>query len=95
MLHIRLLNAQQRQQAAELLHQELGDGVHLEADSAALSVQIQNPAQATAALAKLPLAGIELSSYSLGQPSLDEVFLALTGHDTQSQDPAEQQANQL
>jgi ABC-2 type transport system ATP-binding protein len=40
------------------------------------------------ALAELPRVGIAVTDFSLGQPSLDEVFLALTGH------PAEQQTNQ-
>ena len=31
------------------------------------------------ALSKLEEAGISLSDFSLGQPSLDEVFLTLTG----------------
>jgi ABC-2 type transport system ATP-binding protein len=29
---------------------------------------------------ELPRAGIAMTNFSLGQPSLDEVFLALTGH---------------
>ncbi len=37
------------------------------------------------ALAGLGRAGVSLADFSLGQPSLDEVFLALTGHAT---DPA-------
>jgi ABC-2 type transport system ATP-binding protein len=37
-----------------------------------------------AALTELSRAGIAVAEMSLGQPSLDEVFLALTGH------PAEQ-----
>ncbi|CAM5337339.1 ATP-binding cassette domain-containing protein OS=Streptomyces tendae OX=1932 GN=GUR47_20760 PE=4 SV=1 [Streptomyces tendae] len=38
--------------------------------------------QAAKALGELAGAGITVDSFSLGQPSLDEVFLALTGHDT-------------
>ncbi len=38
--------------------------------------------QAAKALGELARAGITVDSFSLGQPSLDEVFLALTGHDT-------------
>ena len=34
----------------------------------------------TSAIAELSAAGIALADFSLGQPSLDEVFLALTGH---------------
>ena len=36
-------------------------------------------ARATRALAELTAAGIAVDQFALGQPSLDEVFLALTG----------------
>jgi ABC-2 type transport system ATP-binding protein len=36
--------------------------------------------RATAALARLTGSGVRVADFSLGQPSLDEVFLALTGH---------------
>ena len=32
------------------------------------------------ALARLTGSGVRVADFSLGQPSLDEVFLALTGH---------------
>ena len=44
-------------------------------------------ARGTGALAELETAGIATSQFALGQPSLDEAFLALTGH------PAEGQGN--
>ena len=37
-------------------------------------------ARAAAALGALSAAGVRVASFSLGQPSLDEVFFALTGH---------------
>jgi ABC-2 type transport system ATP-binding protein len=43
-------------------------------------------AQAFAALSR---AGIAVTEFALGQPTLDEVFLALTGHPTADQ-PAEE-----
>jgi ABC-2 type transport system ATP-binding protein len=36
--------------------------------------------QASRALADLAAAGITVDNFSLGQPTLDEVFLALTDH---------------
>jgi ABC-2 type transport system ATP-binding protein len=42
---------------------------------------------AARALNELARAGITVDNFSLGQPSLDEVFLALTGHDTQQPRP--------
>ncbi len=44
-----------------------------------LSVDVADPGAGLAALSALSAAGIALSGYSLSQPSLDEVFFALTG----------------
>lgn len=83
-LHIRLADPQARDQARQLLEARLSALVHLEADPAGLTIQFSDSEKATYALAELPRAGIALSSFSLGQPSLDEVFLALTGHAAQN-----------
>src|SRR5690606_30115265 len=79
-MHVQLLDARKRERARDLLADHLLTNVHLEADPTALTIQFSDSRQATYALAELPRAGIELGSFSLGQPSLDEVFLALTGH---------------
>jgi daunorubicin/doxorubicin transport system ATP-binding protein len=60
--------------------------MHLESDPGALSARVALPERVAPALAELADAGIAVTEYSLGQPSLDEVFLALTDH------PAEDQA---
>ena len=78
-LHVRLLDPEQRPQAAQLLDRELGS-VLLEADPAALSVQCADAEQAAQAVAALTRSGVRVADFSSGQPSLDEVFLALTGH---------------
>jgi ABC-2 type transport system ATP-binding protein len=62
-----------------VLSQTLQVAVHLEADPAALSAQVTDPHRVALALAELSRAGVALSEFALGQPSLDEVFLALTG----------------
>jgi daunorubicin/doxorubicin transport system ATP-binding protein len=54
--------------------------VHLEPDPAALTLPVADADQASSAVAALNDAGIGLASFALAQPSLDEVFLALTGH---------------
>ena len=54
--------------------------MHLESDPAMLSTHAAGPGRAAQALAELSRAGIEVTAFALGQPSLDEVFLALTGH---------------
>ena len=86
-LHVRLLDPDQRPKAEQLLARELS-GVALEPDPAALSAQCADGNRAAEAVAELSRAGVGVASFSLGQPSLDEVFLALTGR------PAEDQADQ-
>jgi ABC-2 type transport system ATP-binding protein len=36
-------------------------------------------------VAELTRSGVRIADFSLGQPSLDEVFLALTGHPAEDQ----------
>lgn len=47
-----------------------------------LSLMTQNTGQALEILSLLKDSGIEVNSFSLGQPSLDEVFFALTGRES-------------
>jgi len=39
-----------------------------------------DPDRGAVAVAALGRSGVRIADFSLGQPSLDEVFLALTGH---------------
>jgi hypothetical protein len=77
-LHVRLLDPLQRPDAAARLACSLGD-VTLEPDPAALSVGCSSPEQGADAVAALARSGVRVADFSLGQPSLDEVFLSLTG----------------
>src|ERR671918_19604 len=86
-LHVRLLDPEQRPQAERVLSSEL-DSVHLEADPAALSCPCPDADRAAQAVAELARAGVRIAEFSLARPSLDEVFLALTGH------PAEEQTSE-
>jgi ABC-2 type transport system ATP-binding protein len=78
-LHVRLLDPEQRPAAAGVLERLFGP-VTLESDSAALSVACSDADRGATALAELGASGVRIADFSLGQPSLDEVFLALTGH---------------
>ena len=78
-LRVRLLDPAQRPEAARLLERELG-AVTPEADPAALSASCSDADRGAVAVAALAGAGVRIAAFSLGQPSLDEVFLALTGH---------------
>ncbi|CCG03788.1 daunorubicin resistance protein DrrA family ABC transporter ATP-binding protein [Blastococcus saxobsidens] len=78
-LRVRLLDPAERPGAAAVLEQAVG-AVVLEPDPAGLSAQCSDSAQAALGIAELARAGIGIADFSLGRPSLDEVFLALTGH---------------
>jgi ABC-2 type transport system ATP-binding protein len=78
-LHVRLLDPAERLRAQEVLERELGTTA-LEPDPAALSVACATAERGAEAIAALTRSGIQVAEFSLGQPSLDEVFLALTGH---------------
>jgi len=77
-LNVRLLDSDQRRDAAEILERELS-AVKLEPDPAALSAACDEADRGAEAVAELARRGIGIAGFSLGQPSLDEVFLALTG----------------
>ncbi len=78
-LRVRLLDPEQRPEAERLLDRSLG-AVNLEPDPAALSASCADADRGAEAVAELARCGVRIADFSLGQPSLDEVFLALTGH---------------
>jgi ABC-2 type transport system ATP-binding protein len=86
-LRVRLLDPEQRPEAARVLERELG-GVSLEPDPAALTAQCADADRAAEAVAALVQSGLGIADFSSGQPTLDEVFLALTGR------PAEEQTDE-
>jgi ABC-2 type transport system ATP-binding protein len=90
-LHVRLLDPEQRDAAARVLEADLGE-VHLEHDAAALSGSCTDADQASRVVGRLGAEGIAVAGFSLGQPSLDEVFLALTGHTAEPRSEAGEQA---
>jgi ABC-2 type transport system ATP-binding protein len=78
-VHVRLRDPERRPDAERILRQTIGSAVHLDSNPAALSAQVSEPELAANTLTELHRAGVVVTSFSLGQPSLDEVFLALTG----------------
>jgi ABC-2 type transport system ATP-binding protein len=79
-LHVRLADAARRDEARAVLKEWFGEGVYLDGEPRALSAKLARPERAAPALAALDQAGISVTDFSLGRPSLDEVFFALTGH---------------
>ncbi|MFG2009903.1 ATP-binding cassette domain-containing protein [Micromonospora sp. NPDC048868] len=86
-VHLRLRDPGRRPEAEKLLQAALGVPVQLAPDPVALTARVGGDGsdldaseQAARALGDLARAGIVVDDFSLGQPSLDEVFLALTDH---------------
>jgi ABC-2 type transport system ATP-binding protein len=86
-IHVRLRDAAQRDAALALLGRVLGAHVTPDGDPVAMTAQLSGEdsdrvaaEQASRALAELAAAGITVDNFALGQPTLDEVFLALTDH---------------
>ncbi len=82
-LHVTLAEPGQRPDAELVLTRALGQ-LTLEADAARLSATCSDAEEAGRAVAALTAAGIAISDFSFGRPSLDEVFLALTGRPADS-----------
>ncbi|MBS7458256.1 ATP-binding cassette domain-containing protein [Coralloluteibacterium stylophorae] len=79
-LRVRLADPAARPRAQALLAAALAVEVTADTDPRALGARLDDSAAAAPALARLAEAGIAVSDFALGQPSLDEVFFALTGH---------------
>jgi ABC-2 type transport system ATP-binding protein len=79
-LHVRLHDPEQRPAAGRVLTSVLGEPFQLESDPAVLSARTSDPERVATALAELTRTGVAVAEFALGQPSLDEVFLTLTGH---------------
>jgi ABC-2 type transport system ATP-binding protein len=78
-LHVALADPARLDEAASILEQQLGHAAQSSTEGADLSILAGTAKAANEAVAALVAAGIELSDFSMGQPSLDEVFFALTG----------------
>ena len=88
-LLVRLLHADQRSAASAVLAHALGTPPREESDPVALRASVADSGRAAAALGELSAAGIAVTDFALGQPSMDEVFMALTGRPAVGSDSAE------
>jgi ABC-2 type transport system ATP-binding protein len=78
-LHVRLDDAARLAEAERILRHVLGAGVHNGADPATLTARVDGNGRVSEALSALASAGVGVAELTLGQPSLDDVFFALTG----------------
>jgi ABC-2 type transport system ATP-binding protein len=91
-LLVRVMDPDDRDRARSVLLRELGVDVREERDPSALGASIGNAALATRALTALDAEGIALAQFALGQPTLDEVFLSITGHTAQDHNESTEDA---
>jgi ABC-2 type transport system ATP-binding protein len=78
-LHVRLDEAAPLADAERILRHVLGTTVHNGSDSSSLTASVDGSDRIAEALSALATAGIGVEGFTLGQPSLDDVFFALTG----------------
>lgn len=79
-LNVRLLDDADRSRALEVLAARLGSEPLDEGDHSSVSIHAPSAADAAEAVHLVADSGIGVAGFALGQPSLDEVFLAITGH---------------
>ena len=87
-LHVRLDDPADRREAERIMTDALdGEYVSLDSDPSSLSAPAGDAGRAADVVGQLTRAGIAVAEFGLGQPSLDEVFLALTGHGSETVAP--------
>ena len=78
-LTVRVADPAQRGAAADVISAALHEPVRTGSDPTLLTASATGGEAAARVIVELTQAGVEITELSLGQPSLDEVFLALTG----------------
>jgi ABC-2 type transport system ATP-binding protein len=89
-LQLRLSDPDRLAAAAEVLERVLGEQPVLTPEAGGMNVALDAADQAADALIALRQSDIGINSVSVAKPSLDEVFLALTGHDTREPEQTDQ-----
>ncbi len=81
-LRLRLNHADERTLAEQIVLQTLGIAAQREPDPTTLSAQVSDSERLANTITALSQAEVGLAEFALEQPSLDDVFLALTGEVT-------------
>ncbi|MED2256577.1 ATP-binding cassette domain-containing protein [Brevibacillus parabrevis] len=79
-LHLRVQNVQDIANAREMVEQVLGVRSSITAEAGKITAPMANADQVTDLLIALRTRGIHLTEISVQKPTLDEVFLTITGH---------------
>ncbi|WP_292861929.1 ATP-binding cassette domain-containing protein [Microbacterium sp.] len=83
-LNVRLQHPDDHTRATNTLSRVLTADARTGDDLGTVTATIDDPSRVGYALTALHEAGVMVSQVTLGQPSLDEVFLAITGHKTET-----------
>jgi ABC-2 type transport system ATP-binding protein len=81
-LQLQLADEADQELALQVVRSVVGGEPVLTPESGRMNVPLDEPDAAGDVLIGLRQAGVPIASVSVAKPSLDEVFLALTGHDT-------------
>jgi len=88
-LHIRLADKLRTVEAAGIVERLLGEAPVLTPEAGGLNVALPDANGAADVLIALRQAQLDITTASVRQPTLDEVFLALTGHHTEDENEEE------
>ena len=87
-LHVRLAERGQQGPARSVVARVLGDGVLPSTDPSVVTATVTDAAHASRVIEALGLEGLDVLEFSLGSPSLDDVFFALTGRPAEARPEA-------
>jgi ABC-2 type transport system ATP-binding protein len=85
-LYVRLTDTDRTTEAARLAERVLGEAPTLTPEGDGLSIALPDPNRAADVLIALRQAEIGITTASVRQPTLDEVFLVITGHYTDDEE---------
>jgi ABC-2 type transport system ATP-binding protein len=94
-LHVRLAEREQTTRAAQIVERLLGEAPVLTPEAGGLNIALADADRAADVLIALRQAELSITTATVRQPTLDEVFMVLTGHgaeETTHQDETEEVA---
>ena len=90
-IQLRLADPGETDRAREAITAVLGAGAIPSPDGGRITAPVDDPDRVAGLLMALRDRGIRLAELSVHKPTLDQVFLAITGHETQPQDDREEE----
>jgi ABC-2 type transport system ATP-binding protein len=88
-LHLRLDDRDQTVRAAHVVERVLGERPVLTPEAGGLNIALPDANRAADVLIALRESGLSITTAAVQQPTLDEVFLALTGHHSSNDETEE------